>query len=125
MTTEGIFMKLLKIDNHLGHYRAENGAYYEIDQITKEALLWIIEKVLDGTGEFDEYDEDELKNQAHQVVYKSIYSNLKALDDRRQEFIDEAERLFLEDYKRYVEDASQQAGAQDQEFAAPSAPPVT
>ena len=106
-------MKLLKIENPLGFYQAEDGAYHEIDQITKEALLWILEKVLDESGELDEYDEDELKNQAHQVVYKSIYSNLKALEDRRQEFIDESERLFLEDYKRYVEDAPQQDAAAD------------
>ncbi len=118
-------MKLLKIENHLGQYWTEDGAYHEIDQITKEALLWILERVLDGSEELDEYDEDKLRNQAHQVVYKSIYSNLKALYARRQEFIDESERLFLEDYKRYVEDTSQQAGAQDVESAAASSPPVT
>ncbi|HNQ78217.1 MAG TPA: hypothetical protein PKJ37_04545 [Acidobacteriota bacterium] len=95
-------MKLLKIENNIGYYRAKDGAYHEIDQITKEALLWILEKVLDEAGELDEYNEEELKNQAHQVVYKSIYSNLKTLEGRRQEFIDESERLFLEDYKRYV-----------------------
>ena len=106
-------MKLLKIENPLGFYRGEDGAYHEIDQITKEELLWILKKVLDESGELDEYDEDELKNQAHQVVYKSIYSNLKALEDRRQEFIDESERLFLEDYKKYVEDAPQQDAAAD------------
>ena len=113
-------MKLLKIENNLGHYWGEDGAYHEIDQITKEALLWVLERILDGSGELDEYDEDELKNQAHQVVYKSIYNNLKALAARRQEFLDESERLFLEDYKRYVEDASQQAGTQDGESAAAS-----
>lgn len=95
-------MKLLKIEKSLGYYRAEDGAYHEIDKITKEALLWILERVLDKSGELDEYNEAKLKNQAHQVVYKSIYSNLKALEERRQEFIDESERLFLEDYKRYA-----------------------
>jgi hypothetical protein len=111
--TGGISMKLLKIENHLGHYRTEDGTYHKVDQITKEALLWILEKVLDGSGELDEYDENELKNQAHQVVYKSIYSNLKALEDRRDEFIDESERLFLDDYKRYMKDASPQEDAVD------------
>lgn len=100
-------MKLLKIEKDLGYYRAEDGAYHEIDQITKDALLWILERVLDKSGELDEYKEAELKNQAHQVVYKSIYSNLRALEDRRQEFIDESERLFLEDYKKYVEGTPQ------------------
>jgi hypothetical protein len=111
-------MKLLKIENNLGYYRAEDGAYHEIDQITKEALLWILERVLDKSGELDEYSENELKNQAHQVVYKSIYSNLRALEDRRQEFIDESERLFLEDYKRYVEGTPQQCLAADAEDGA-------
>jgi hypothetical protein len=61
-----------------------------------------MDKVLDSSGELEPYDEEKLKNQAHQVVYKSIYSNLKALEDRRQEFIDESERLYLEDYKKYI-----------------------
>ena len=111
-------MKLLKIENNLGYYRSEDGAYHEIDQITKEALLWILDKVLDKSGELDEYNENELKNQAHQVVYKSIFSNLRALEDRRQEFIDASERLFLEDYKRYVEGTPQKCLSVDAEGCA-------
>lgn len=106
-------MKLLKIEDKLGHYLGSDGSYHEIDKITKDDLLRIMEKVLDKSGGLDEYDEEAIKNQAHQVVYKSIYSNLKALEDRRQEFIDESERLYLEDYKKYVEDASQQGGVPD------------
>ena len=104
-------MKLLKIDNELGYFLAEDSSYHPIDQITKEALLWILERILDGSGELGEYDEEELKNQAHQVVYKSIYSKLKAVEQRKQEFIDESERLFLEDYQRYVKDSQQQGEA--------------
>lgn len=101
-------MKLLKIEDNIGQFLADDGTYYEIDKITKEALLWIMERVLDSSGELDAYDEDKIKNQAHQVVYKSIYSNLKTLEGRRREYIDESERLYLEDYKKYVEDASKQ-----------------
>jgi hypothetical protein len=125
MTTGEPFMKLLKIENDGGHFRSADGAYHEIDQITKEALLWLLERILDGSGEMDDYDAEALKNQAHQVVYKSIYDNLKALEARRQEFIDESERLFLEDYKRYAGDTSQQSGAQDGESAGAPSPPVT
>ena len=105
---EGESMKLLKIENNFGHFLTEDGEYQTIDEITKEALLWIMGKVLDKTGELEPYDEEKIKNQAHQVGYKSIYSNLKALEDRRQEFIDESERLYLDDYKKYTEDAQQQ-----------------
>ena len=100
-------MKLLKIEDNLGHFMAKDGSYHTIDKITKDALLWIMEKVLDSLGELEPYDEEKIKNQAHQVVYKSIYSNLNSLEERRQEFIDESERLYLEDYKKYIEDAPQ------------------
>lgn len=113
MMTGGEFMKLLRIENHLGQFLTKDGSYHIIDEITKDNLLWIMERVLDSTGELEPYDEEKIKNQAHQVVYKSLYNNLKALEERRQEFIDESERLYLEDYKKYVEDASQQGGARD------------
>jgi hypothetical protein len=100
-------MKLLKIEGHLGHFLGKDGSYHSIDEITKDDLFRIMEMVLDSSGELDPYDEEKIKNQAHQVVYKSIYSNLNALKARRQEFIDESERLYLEDYKKYIEDASQ------------------
>jgi hypothetical protein len=101
-------MKLLIIDNNLGLFLNKNGEYSPIDTITKDDLLRIMENVLDGSGELDPYSEEEIKNQAHQVVYKSIYSNLKALEERRQEFIDESERIYLEDYKKYVDDVARQ-----------------
>jgi hypothetical protein len=101
-------MKLLKIENHLGMYLNKEGGYSTIDKITKEDLLRLVEGILEGTGELEPYEEDEIKNQAHQVVYKSIYNNLKALDERKQEFKDESERLYIDDYKKYVEDVAQQ-----------------
>lgn len=101
-------MKLLIIDNNLGLFLNKDGKYSTIDTITKDDLLRIMENVFDGSGELDPYSEEEIKNQAHQVVYKSIYSNLKALEERRQEFIDESERIYLEDYKKYVDDVARQ-----------------
>ncbi len=108
MIIEGGSMKLLRIDGNVGQFLAEDNTYHDIDKISKDALLWIVEKILDDLGELEEYDEERINNQAHQVVYKSIYGNLKALEGRRQEFVDEAERIYLEDYKKYVEDASKQ-----------------
>ncbi|MDD4778683.1 MAG: hypothetical protein PHV53_10410 [Fermentimonas sp.] len=95
-------MKLLKLDSNQGFFLAEDGNYCAIDEITKEDLLRLVRCVLNDDVEFDEYDEEVIKNQAHQVVYKSIYRNLQSLKERRQEFIDEAERLYLDDYKRYT-----------------------
>lgn len=113
MTRERISMKLLRIEDNQGQFLSADGSYESIDKIVKEDLLRIMERILDEDGELDPYEEDNIKNQAHQVVYKSIYRNLKTLLDRRQEFVDESERMYLEDYKRYVDDASQQSNPAD------------
>ena len=103
----GLAMKLLKAEQNQGFFYVEDGSYCEIDKITKEDLLRLMRTILADDVEFDAYDEEVIKNQAHQVVYRSIYRNLQSLSDRKQEFIDEAERQYLDDYKKYTENASQ------------------
>lgn len=106
-------MKLLKIESNCGHFMAESGTYKAIDTIAKEDLLRMVKTVLDEDAEFDEFDEEKIKNQAHQVVYKSLYDNLVSLQQRKAEFVDESERMYLDDYKRYVENATQQDDSPD------------
>lgn len=101
-------MKLLKIDNRLGHFLGESGDYVPIDKITKDHLLRLVNLTLANNVEFDEYDEGQIQNQAHQIVYKSIYEKLHGLRERRQEFMDESERLYLQDYEKYRDGSSQQ-----------------
>ena len=97
-------MKLLRIDSNHGHYIRETGDYRSIDKITKEDLLRLVHLTLnEDKVEFDEYDENSIKNQAHQIIYKSIFRKLNSLRERRQEFVDESARLFLEDYEKYRE----------------------
>ncbi len=95
-------MKLLKIDENCGHFLDDKGDYIPIDKIGKEELLRLGNWTLhEEVVEFDEYDEATLKNHAHQIIYKSAVEKLQTLRDRRQEFIDESARLFLEDYEKY------------------------
>lgn len=111
MNHEREFMKLLKIESNCGHFLNKTGSYEPIDKITKDDLLRMVDAVLNDTVEFDAFNEELIKNQAHQVVYKSIYDNLNALKGRKDEFTDEYERMYLEDYKRYVDSAPKQDGA--------------
>lgn len=75
-----------------------------IDKIGKDDLLRLVDRTLDqDVIELDPYDDQAIKNQAHQVIYKSIHQKLADLRKRRQEFVDESARLFLEDYERYRE----------------------
>jgi len=99
-------MKLLKIDGNLGHYRDVNGKYKPIDKIAKEDLLRLVTWTLNEKEvEFDNYDENAIKNQAHQIVYKSIVQKLRTLKGRKQEFTDESERSFLKEFEKYRDDS--------------------
>jgi len=103
-------MKLLKIDNNLGYYYDNQGKFATVDKITKDDTLRLVNLVLDTNleVEFDEYNDDNLKNHAHQIIYKSIFEKLQELKKRRQEFIDESERLYLSEYEKYRDELSQQ-----------------
>ena len=103
MTAEGKDMKLLSIENNLGLYLSETGQYNPVDKITKEDLLRLVNLTLQEDVEFDAYDENAIKNQAHQIVYKSVFEKLRGLRDRKKEFKDESERLYLKEYERYRE----------------------
>lgn len=106
-------MKLLKIEGNLGYYRDDQGEFAPVDKITKEDLLRLVNLTLGEEVEFDEYNDENLKNQAHQIVYKSIFEKLRVLRERRQEFIDESERLYLQEYERYRDEPSQQVNGAD------------
>ena len=51
--------------------------------------------------EIDEYDVTQLRNQAHQIIYKSISEKLNDLNQKRQQFSDESENLYLKEYEKY------------------------
>lgn len=95
-------MKLLKIDESCGYFRDLNGGYVQVDKISKDDLLRLVTWTLEEAEvENDPYDEKAIQHQAHQVIYKSILQKLESLRSRRQSFIDESARLFLDDYERY------------------------
>ncbi|MEX2305274.1 MAG: hypothetical protein WD595_03685 [Waddliaceae bacterium] len=101
-------MKLLKIENSCGYFLNSKDSFEPIDKITKDDLLRIVDLTLSKEVEFDEYDSDAVKNQAHQILYKSIFEKLNGLRSRKEEFIDESERIYLVEYERYHEEALQQ-----------------
>ena len=103
-------MKLLEIKENKGYYYDNKGEFATIDKITKDDILRLVSLTLDTKSEveFDEYDVDNLKNHAHQIIYKSIFEKLQDLTKRKDEFIDESERLYLQEYEKYRDEPSQQ-----------------
>jgi hypothetical protein len=100
-------MKLLKIENSLGYYLDDQNNFETIDKINKEALLRLLNLTLENEVEFDDFIEENIQNQAHQIVYKSIFEKLNGVNLRKQKFTDESERLYLQEYERYRDDESQ------------------
>ncbi len=106
-------MKLLKIENDLGYYLDDKNEFTPVDKITKEDLLRLVDLTLAEEVEFDEFDNEAIKNQAHQILYKSIFEKLGGLRERKQEFTDESERLYVQEHEKYREEPSQQGAEGD------------
>ena len=99
-TGEGT-MKILKIENNQGYFSIDGSEYELIDKINKEALLALVNIALDTEVEIDEYDDELIKNQAHQILYKNISEKIAKLNQERDDFKDDTERLFLPEYEKY------------------------
>ena len=112
-------MKLLKIEDDHGHFLDDKNEFAPIDKITKEDLLRLVDLTLAEEVEFDEYDHEAIKNPAHQILYKNIYEKLSGLRDRKEEFKDESERVYLQEYEKYREEQSQQGAEGDAVTRAP------
>ena len=94
-------MKILKIENNQGYFSIDGSEYELIDKINKEALLALVNIALDTEVEIDEYDDELIKNQAHQILYKNISEKIAKLNQERDDFKDDTERLFLPEYEKY------------------------
>lgn len=101
MLEGGVDMKVLKIENNQGFFLTEIESYETVEKIDKAVLLRLVNLALQDNFEIDAYNENELRNQAHQVIYKSISEKLSDLHQRRNQFRDESERLYLEEYEKY------------------------
>lgn len=94
-------MKVLKIENSQGLFLTEEGNYETIDKLDKNILLRLVNLALEDGFEIDIYDETQLRNQAHQIIYMSISEKLNDLYQRRQQFRDESENMYLDEFEKY------------------------
>jgi hypothetical protein len=101
MSIEETGMKALKIQNNQGYFLTEKDCYETVDKIDKVILLRLVNLALEDDFEIDEYNEVELRNQAHQIIYRSISEKLTDLHQKRNQFRDESERLYLDEYEKY------------------------
>ena len=60
-------------------------------------------KILKESAEMDEFNASAIGNQAHQIIYKSIYEKLKSLSLDKNKFKDESDRLYLKEILLYFQ----------------------
>lgn len=94
-------MKILKIEDNKGFFSLDGEQYRPIDEIDKVNLMSLVNLVLKSLIIMDEYNEDNIGNQAHQIIYKSIYEKLMNLQDNKNKFRDESDRLYQEAIEKY------------------------
>jgi len=101
---ENQVMKILRIENGTGQFwSVRQQKHLPIDQISKDELLSLLEFFLENEAEMDHFDEDNLQNQAHLVIYKSVRQKFEALAANKTKFKDESDRLYLDEIRKYSE----------------------
>lgn len=111
-------MNYLKISNGKGFFRNKDGEDKEIDTITKEDILHLLDEATSSTTNFEmeEVTDESIKNEAHKIIYKSIYSKFSNLLSNKKQFLDECDGLYkdaLQKYKPKEESESSDNNSED------------
>jgi hypothetical protein len=95
-------MRYLKIEDNRGIFTVDGTKWFSIDTIGKEHLLLLIDRALSVDFEMDEFNKETLANQAHQIIYKSLYDKFKELQSNKSRFKDESESMYKAAIDKYT-----------------------
>ncbi len=103
MKKGGLNMKCLRIKNGIVQFRNDEGKYVEVDQIGKDDILYLLDVITDEDQEFDmdDYNENEIKNPAHKIIYQNLSEKFKELINNKSQFLDESEALYKDALQKY------------------------
>ena len=94
-------MKFLKIENSKGFYCLDGANWQEIDKISKDDLMVLLDKAVETDFEMDEYKQEAIANKAHQIIYKNLYLKFIELLDNKTIFKDESEQFYKAAFEKY------------------------
>jgi len=96
-------MKYLKIENGKGLFLRDNGQTEQVDKMTKDDVLYLIDKATstEETFEVDPFDENSIQNEAHKIIYRSLYSKFLELLENKTRFAEESVSQFKEAIEKY------------------------
>lgn len=98
-------MKYLKIENNKGYFIKDKNtpeSWIEIDLIEKDDLLKLLDyAVEEDTFEYDEYNNEQLQNKAHNIIYKHIVEKFNIFLQNQNRFKDEVDNLYKDAIEKY------------------------
>lgn len=95
-------MKCLKIKNGKGYFKNIEDEYLEIDKISKDDILHLLNiATSDDEFEMDVCDDGNLKNEAHKIIYRSLHQKFSELLNNKTRFKDESSRLYQNIIEKY------------------------
>ena len=97
-------MKYLKIEGNKGLFSKEPDQWVELDQISKDDLLKLLNKAIQSEDfDMDQYDASLIGNKAHQIIYRHLYQKFNELKENSSRFKDESEQLYKSAIEKYSE----------------------
>ena len=98
-------MKCLTIENGKGFFAQSNGQMQPIDKMTKDDILYLLSVATNSESEFemDSLENHELLNEAHKIIYRSLYSKFFELLSNKTRFIEESASTYKEALDKYQE----------------------
>jgi len=98
-------MKYLKIESNKGYFLKQEkdqvDQWIEIDKISKDDLMNLLELSVLNNFEMDLYEEENIGHKAHQIVYKSIFEKFTELISNKKSFTDECDSQFRSAIEKY------------------------
>ena len=97
-------MKCLKVEGRRGLFNRK-GEFLPLDQITKEDILDLLDIATnpDEPFEMDSLEDNPIDNEAHSIIYKSLYSKFTDLLNNRTRFHDESANVYKAALEKYSE----------------------
>lgn len=94
-------MKRLKIENNKGFFLNDKMDWVEIDRMTKDDLFFLLTQAINSEFEMDAFDETNLANPAHRIIYEHIYKKFNELLSNKKRFKDESVQLYKDAINKY------------------------
>ena len=94
-------MKCLKIDDGKGYFSLNGSTWTEIDRITKEDLLNLLDLITMQEVIMDEFSDECISQPAHKIIYRNLYQKLSEFSKNKTVFIEESESLYKSALEKY------------------------